>query len=51
MERSSKLWIFHLFPSRDKDVSKDATSGGRASFYGGAHHFGRALPADAWVGT
>ena len=43
MERSSKLWIFHLFSSRDKDVSKDATSGGRASFYGGAHHFGRAL--------
>jgi len=28
-------------------VPKDATLDGRASFYGGAHHFGRALPADA----
>lgn len=40
-----KEGIFHLFPSRDKDVPKDATSDGRASFYGGAHHFGRAADA------
>lgn len=30
-------------PPAIRTCLRDATSGGRASFYGGAHHFGRAL--------